>query len=95
MTAEYGSGAGYTGSMGGRGGTGVVPPNYGGYAGYTANTYTEHLPSPLDTEIQVVCREIHGELHALEQAGEYGEQFKNARRLLTTGLITFFLYYFL
>lgn len=84
MTAEYGSGAGYTGSMGGRGGTGVVPPNYGGYAGYTANTYTEHLPSPLDTEIQVVCREIHGELHALEQAGEYGEQFKNARRLLTT-----------
>lgn len=87
MTADYGSGAGYTGSMGGRGGSGAgTGANYGGYAGYTASTYSEHVPSPLDAEIQVVCREIHGELHALEQAGEYGEQFKNARRLLTTGL---------
>jgi len=42
------------------------------------------ISSPLDAEIQVVVREIHTELNTLEQAGEYGEQFKNARRLLTT-----------
>jgi len=32
-----------------------------------------------------VCREIRQELATLDQSGEYGEQFKNARRLLTTG----------
>jgi len=42
------------------------------------------MPSPLDAEIQVVCREIRQELATLDQSGEYGEQFKNARRLLTT-----------
>jgi hypothetical protein len=44
------------------------------------------IPSPLDAEIQIVLREIHNEVQVLEQSGEYGEQFKNARRLLTTGL---------
>jgi hypothetical protein len=44
------------------------------------------MVSPLDAEIQVVLREIHTELHTLEGSGEYGEQFKNARRLLTTGI---------
>ena len=43
-------------------------------------------PSPLDAEIQVVLREIHAEQQLLEQAGPYGEQLKNARRLLATGL---------
>lgn len=42
------------------------------------------IPSPLDAEIQIVLREIHNEVQVLEQSGEYGEQFKNARRLLTT-----------
>ncbi|TKR94128.1 hypothetical protein L596_008456 [Steinernema carpocapsae] len=40
------------------------------------------MSSPLDAEIQVVIREIHNELAMFEQAGEYGEQFKNAKRLL-------------
>lgn len=58
------------------------PPAGGPGAGYPDPSF---MPSPLDAEIQVVCREIHTELHTLEQSGEYGEQFKNARRLLTTG----------
>jgi len=44
----------------------------------------QEIVSPLDAEIQVVLREIHTELSTLESSGEYGEQFKNARRLLTT-----------
>uniref|UniRef100_F1LD40 KH domain-containing, RNA-binding, signal transduction-associated protein 2 n=1 Tax=Ascaris suum TaxID=6253 RepID=F1LD40_ASCSU len=38
--------------------------------------------SPLDAEIQVVIREIHNEQQLMEQGGEWGEQFKNAKRLL-------------
>ncbi|KAI1711082.1 KH domain-containing protein [Ditylenchus destructor] len=84
---EYGGGYGMPG--GGRPGMppGGMPYGYG-YppaggpgAGYPDPSF---MPSPLDAEIQVVCREIHTELHTLEQSGEYGEQFKNARRLLTT-----------
>jgi hypothetical protein len=33
-----------------------------------------------------VLREIHHEMEVLEKAGDYGKQFKNARRLLATGL---------
>ncbi|KAI6218628.1 KH domain-containing protein [Aphelenchoides fujianensis] len=40
--------------------------------------------SPLDAEVMVVCGEMHTEIAALDQSGEYGEQFKNARRLLAT-----------
>jgi len=47
------------------------------------------MSSPLDAEIQIVLREIHGEVQLLEQSGEYGEQFKNARRLLATGFFDF------
>lgn len=43
------------------------------------------MTSPLDAEIQVVLREIQTEVHQLENSGDYGEQFKNARRLLATG----------
>jgi hypothetical protein len=41
--------------------------------------------SPLDAEVEVVLNEMHAEVAALDASGEYGEQFKNARRLLTTG----------
>ncbi|KJH44671.1 hypothetical protein DICVIV_09318, partial [Dictyocaulus viviparus] len=63
----YGGG-GYGGGYGG-------PPPYGG-PGFDA------AQSPLDAEVQVVIREIHNELGMFEASGEYGEQFKNARRLL-------------
>lgn len=49
------------------------------------------MSSPLDAEIQIVLREIHGEIQLLEQSGEYGDHFKNARRLLATGFIKYFL----
>lgn len=40
--------------------------------------------SPLDAEVAVVLNEMHGEVATLDAAGEYAEQFKNARRLLST-----------
>jgi len=52
------------------------------------------MSSPLDAEIQIVLREIHGEVQLLEQSGEYGEQFKNARRLLATGFFDFDIFNF-
>uniref|UniRef100_A0A915EHY1 K Homology domain-containing protein n=1 Tax=Ditylenchus dipsaci TaxID=166011 RepID=A0A915EHY1_9BILA len=91
--ADYGGGGGYGGMpMGGRGGAHAGGPpmpygyGFGGGApgGPVGGGYGEVIASPLDAEIQVVCREIHTELQTLEQSGEYGEQFKNARRLLTT-----------
>ncbi|CAJ0930413.1 unnamed protein product, partial [Mesorhabditis belari] len=64
------------------------PPGYGGppqYPGY-GDPYggMDTSVSPLDAEIQVVIREIHNELSVLDQSGDYGTQFRNARRLLTT-----------
>jgi hypothetical protein len=35
---------------------------------------------------------MHGEIAALDAAGEYAEQFKNARRLLSTGKNSKFIY---
>ncbi|VDO65018.1 unnamed protein product, partial [Onchocerca flexuosa] len=67
---------GYAGAPGGYGGYGA--PGYGGYGGYG---YLD-TQSPLDAEIQVVIREIHNEQQLMEQGGEWGEQFKNAKRLL-------------
>ncbi|WKX90789.1 hypothetical protein Q1695_009551 [Nippostrongylus brasiliensis] len=64
----YGGG-GFGGGFGG-------PPGFGGPAGFDA------AQSPLDAEVQVVIREIHNELGLFDASGEYGEQFKNARRLL-------------
>lgn len=63
---------------------GAVPYGYGQapFAGYAGPEMA--MASPLDAEIQVVLREIHTELQTLESSGEYGEQFKNARRLLAT-----------
>ncbi|PIO77318.1 hypothetical protein TELCIR_00592 [Teladorsagia circumcincta] len=63
----YGGG-GFGGGFGG-------PPGFGG-PGYDV------AQSPLDAEVQVVIREIHNELGLFDASGEYGEQFKNARRLL-------------
>ena len=45
--------------------------------------------TPLD--IQVVLCEINKAVNTIDQAGEYGEQFKNVRGLLTTGLYKIFL----
>lgn len=83
----YSYGQAYGGSAFAPGGAPAAPAAYGfgapafgaapGYPGMDA-------PSPLDAEIQIVLREIHGEIQALEQSGEYGEQFKNAKRLLST-----------
>ncbi|EYC01285.1 hypothetical protein Y032_0108g22 [Ancylostoma ceylanicum] len=85
----YGGGAGGFGGPGRQGGFGGGPPGggfgggfggpgggFGGPAGFDA------AQSPLDAEIQVVIREIHNELGMFDASGEYGEQFKNARRLL-------------
>ncbi|KAK6061904.1 hypothetical protein COOONC_00426 [Cooperia oncophora] len=70
----------FTGPPGGFGGGGFGggfggPPGFGG-PGYDV------AQSPLDAEVQVVIREIHNELGLFDASGEYGEQFKNARRLL-------------
>lgn len=76
--AEYGGGYGRPGMPP------AMPYGYPPGPGGPGFPDPSFMPSPLDAEIQVVCREIHTELHTLEQSGEYGEQFKNARRLLTT-----------
>ncbi|KAH7720410.1 KH domain-containing protein [Aphelenchoides avenae] len=71
--APYGYGGGHAAAPGGYG----PPPGAGAYGGAP-----DPMTSPLDAEIQVVIREMHGEVSALEQSGEYGEQYKNAKRLL-------------
>ncbi|MFH4982115.1 hypothetical protein AB6A40_008824 [Gnathostoma spinigerum] len=78
-----GGGYGGGGYGGGYGGPGV----YGGAGGYGGGGYgggygPMETQSPLDAEIQVVIREIHNEQQLMEQGGEWGEQFKNAKRLL-------------
>lgn len=60
-------------------GYGYGAPPFGPLAGFGPD-----MASPLDAEIQIVLHEIRGEMNVLEQSGEYGEQFKNARRLLST-----------
>ncbi|KAF8368057.1 hypothetical protein PRIPAC_85886 [Pristionchus pacificus] len=70
---------GYDSGYGGSGG-GFAPPSYGGQ--YGADGLGGMEQSPLDAEIQVVIREIHNEQALFEQAGEWGGQFKNAKRLL-------------
>lgn len=57
---------------------------YGGGANFGAPFDAGFEQSPLDAEVAVVLSEMHGEIAALDVSGEYGEQFKNARRLLTT-----------
>lgn len=86
-----GYGQGYGGGSGGSAFPPAVPPAPAAY-GFGAPAFGGvpaypgmEIPSPLDAEIQIVLREIHGEIQTLEQSGEYGEQFKNARRLLATG----------
>ncbi|CAJ0575550.1 unnamed protein product, partial [Mesorhabditis spiculigera] len=79
---------------GGGGGGGGGPPGYGGGggggggygAGYGGEDPYAMMPqqSPLDAEIQVVIGEIDNELTLLEQSGDYGAQFRNAKRLLMT-----------
>ncbi|GMT00758.1 hypothetical protein PENTCL1PPCAC_22932, partial [Pristionchus entomophagus] len=58
----------------------------GGMSGYGGGPYGDGQggmeQSPLDAEIQVVIREIHNEQALFDQAGEWGGQFKNAKRLL-------------
>lgn len=41
---------------------------------------------------EVVIREIHNEQALFEQAGEWGGQFKNAKRLLAAGLFSIFIF---
>lgn len=43
---------------------------------------SEYLEIPILNSFQVVIREIHNEQQLMEQGGEWGEQFKNAKRLL-------------
>ncbi|GMR34000.1 hypothetical protein PMAYCL1PPCAC_04195, partial [Pristionchus mayeri] len=73
---------GYEGGYGGSGG----PSMGGGYDKYGGSSFGGGgggmEQSPLDAEIQVVIREIHNEQALFEQAGEWGGQFKNAKRLL-------------
>ncbi|VDN31258.1 unnamed protein product, partial [Gongylonema pulchrum] len=89
---HYGAAAGGPGYNGAAGGPPGAFPGYGGapgYGGYGAPAYGGYggygyadAQSPLDAEIQVVIREIHNEQQLMEQGGEWGEQFKNAKRLL-------------
>uniref|UniRef100_A0A0N5AJH7 KH domain-containing protein n=1 Tax=Syphacia muris TaxID=451379 RepID=A0A0N5AJH7_9BILA len=58
-------------------------PGYGaGFPGPFPGGFCGDTQSPLDAEIQVVIREIQNEQQLMEQGGEWGEQFKNAKRLL-------------
>ncbi|CAD5205382.1 unnamed protein product [Bursaphelenchus okinawaensis] len=68
------------------------PAGYGGASaydqgynqGYQQQQQQPYEQSPLDAEVEIVTREMHQEIGLLDQGGEYGEQFKNARRLLVT-----------
>ncbi|VDN50095.1 unnamed protein product [Dracunculus medinensis] len=82
--------AGYAANQYGGAGYGA---GYGCPAGYSAGyaagygTYPGmEAQSPLEAEIQVVIRQIHNEQQLMEQGGEWGEQFKNAKRLLAAEL---------
>lgn len=79
-----GPGRGRGGPMrGGRGGG--MPPAEFGYGGAPQEFFGGGFEqSPLDAEVELVLNEMHGEIAAFDAAGEYGEQFKNARRLLST-----------
>ncbi|KAI6204019.1 KH domain-containing protein [Aphelenchoides besseyi] len=55
---------------------------HGDYFGGAAAPVYEQ--SPLDAEVEIVLNEMHTEIATLDQTGEFGEQFKNARRLLST-----------
>jgi len=71
------------GPMRGRGG--VMPPAEFGYGGAPADFFGGGFEqSPLDAEVEVVLNEMHCEIAAFDAAGDYSEQFKNARRLLST-----------
>uniref|UniRef100_A0A183BPP1 KH domain-containing protein n=1 Tax=Globodera pallida TaxID=36090 RepID=A0A183BPP1_GLOPA len=70
-------------SIGGSAAPGAPPYGFSG-APFGSQTFGGEIPSPLDAEIQIVLREIQSEMHQLETSGEYGEQLKNARRLLAT-----------
>ncbi|KAL3110136.1 hypothetical protein niasHT_015739 [Heterodera trifolii] len=61
-----------------------APPFGFSGAPFGSHAFGGDIPSPLDAEIQIVLREIQSEVHQLENSGEYGEQLKNARRLLAT-----------
>ena len=90
---SYGHQSGYGGYGAGWGDRGTYPPQpgFGAYPqggpgyGYGNPPPPEMAPSPLDEEIQLVMSEMGSELAALDQAGEWAEQFKNARRLLIAG----------
>ncbi|GMT28704.1 hypothetical protein PFISCL1PPCAC_20001, partial [Pristionchus fissidentatus] len=72
---------GYDGGYGGSGGP--PPSNFAApYCGGQFGSAGAMEQSPLDAEIQVVIREIHNEQVLFDQAGEWGGQFKNAKRLL-------------
>ncbi|CAD6186424.1 unnamed protein product [Caenorhabditis auriculariae] len=75
-----GMGGGYDDYGYGGGGFNQGPGGYGAFGGGYGGP---DMSSPLDAEIQVVLREIHSEIQLFETSGEYGEQFRNARRLLT------------
>ncbi|VDK18549.1 unnamed protein product [Anisakis simplex] len=83
---QYGGAAGYSsaqyGSSGYTAGYGATGYNAGYGGGYQSGYSAMEAQSPLDAEIQVVIREIHTEQQLMEQGGEWGEQFKNAKRLL-------------
>lgn len=79
-----GPGAGPVPRGGGGPPGGGYPPAFGGFdGGYQQQNFGEQ-PSPLDAEVEIVTREMHNEVNILDQSGEYGEQLKNARRLLVT-----------
>uniref|UniRef100_A0A914DH16 K Homology domain-containing protein n=1 Tax=Acrobeloides nanus TaxID=290746 RepID=A0A914DH16_9BILA len=81
----YGAGYGAAAGGGGYGYGGGFPPAPAGY-GYGGGfpPVPAEVPSPLDAEIAVVVQEMHREIASLDAAGEFGEQFRNAKRLLSS-----------
>ncbi|CAD5208364.1 unnamed protein product [Bursaphelenchus xylophilus] len=75
---------GHPGQRPGPGGFGGGGQGFDGFGGGNPGFQPPYEQSPLDAEVEIVTREMHQEIGLLDQGGEYGEQFKNARRLLVT-----------
>lgn len=90
---------GYGPPRGGHGGNGGAMP-YNGYPGQSGPPASGYGPppgvggfdagyqqSPLDAEVATVLHEMRTELSSMDLAPEFGDQYRNAKRLLTSGIV--------
>lgn len=97
----YGNGGysnypGYGGPPRGGGGpppqgyNGYPPPVGGGFGGMPVPGFDasndQYQQSPLDAEVAAVLHEIRSEVTGFDANPEFGEQYRNAKRLLNSGM---------